>query len=127
MSRRSKTGVDARRAVVRRVTSIRREVAPSHGVLRSPADPLSISTHAFTESRFHHDFSRVRLHADGRAAFTADDAAAPRSAPDFELDPSLFIKRLDAPAVRETEKCEEFPGGSTDCEVDPKTGTPTGK
>jgi hypothetical protein len=24
-------------------------------------------------------------------------------------------------------KCEEFPGGSTDCEVDEQTGTPTGK
>lgn len=24
-------------------------------------------------------------------------------------------------------KCEEFPGGSTDCEVDEKTGNPTGK
>jgi Domain of unknown function (DUF4157) len=33
----------------------------------------------------------------------------------------------NAPAVREVEKCEEFPGGSTDCEVDQTTGTPTGK
>jgi hypothetical protein len=44
----------------------------------------------------------------------------------FELDPARFIKRMDATAERETEKCEEFPGGSTDCEVD-GSGTPTGK
>ena len=34
-----------------------------------------------------------------------------------------------APASPSTpsETCEQFPGGSTDCEVDEKTGTPTGK
>jgi hypothetical protein len=44
----------------------------------------------------------------------------------FELDPELFIKRMDAPAVREVEKCEELHGGHTECEKDDKTGTPTG-
>ncbi|WP_255398841.1 DUF4157 domain-containing protein [Nitrosovibrio sp. Nv6] len=31
------------------------------------------------------------------------------------------------PASKEEKKCEQFPGGSTDCVVDEKTGTPTGK
>jgi hypothetical protein len=44
----------------------------------------------------------------------------------FELDPSLFVKPMSAPAEREAGKCDEFPGGSTDCEVD-GSGTPTGK
>lgn len=45
----------------------------------------------------------------------------------FNLDPHLFLKKMDASAVKEGEKCEEFPGGSTECEVDEATGTPTGK
>ena len=45
----------------------------------------------------------------------------------FELDPQRFLVPLAAPAVKQREKCEEFPGGATDCEVDQKTGTPTGK
>jgi hypothetical protein len=45
----------------------------------------------------------------------------------FDLDPNLFIKWMDAPAVREREVCEEFPGGTTACELDETTGTLTGK
>jgi Domain of unknown function (DUF4157) len=44
---------------------------------------------------------------------------------DIELQPHLIP--LDAHAKRETEKCEKFPGGSTNCELDQKTGTLTGK
>ena len=44
----------------------------------------------------------------------------------FELDPELFVKPMETTAEREAEKCEEFPGGATDCEVD-ASGTPTGK
>jgi hypothetical protein len=43
----------------------------------------------------------------------------------FEVLPRLIP--MGAPAVREQEKCEQFPGGSTDCEVDKVSGTPTGK
>jgi hypothetical protein len=75
-----------------------------------------------TESRFGHDFSGLPVHANGRG----DVAGEPPVERSFELDPSMFLKPMSAPAVRETEKCEEFPGGSTDCEVD-GTGTPTGK
>lgn len=45
----------------------------------------------------------------------------------FELDPHMFLRPMESRAEREVEKCEEFPGGSTNCEVDLKTGTPTGK
>jgi hypothetical protein len=45
----------------------------------------------------------------------------------FELDPHMFLRPMESRAEKEVEKCEEFPGGSTDCEVDEKTGTPTGK
>jgi hypothetical protein len=45
----------------------------------------------------------------------------------FELDPRQFLKPMDAPAEREVEKCEEFPGGETNCQVNEKTGIPTGK
>lgn len=186
-----------------------------HHVLRSPGQPLDPATRAFMEPRFGYDFSKVRVHADSKAAesaravnaraftmgkdmvFGADQyspitsagrkllahelvhtvqqrsdensrlvindslehehevntavnralqqASIPvqkslnsRSLLRQELDPkeSLIIKHnfglqlhesMDAPAVRKVEKCEEFPGGSTDCEVDKKTGIPTGK
>lgn len=46
----------------------------------------------------------------------------------FELDPQSFLVPMQAPAAKEEEKkCEEFPGGSTDCDVDATTGTPTGR
>src|SRR5262249_39074881 len=42
-----------------------------HEVLRSPGQPLDGDTRAFLEPRFGHDFSRVRVHADSRAAESA--------------------------------------------------------
>jgi pimeloyl-ACP methyl ester carboxylesterase len=42
-----------------------------HEVLRSPGEPLDAATRAFMEPRFGHDFSTVRVHADGRAAESA--------------------------------------------------------
>jgi hypothetical protein len=185
-------------------------------VLRSSGQPLDGDSRAFFESRFNHDFSQIRVHADPRAANSAwavsalaytvgnhivfgTDQYAPQtdagqhllahelthtlqqrqgslSSPTvvdsdqhereaestaagissrqptalgssasagslfrqkgdvdgppaidrtFELQP--HVVPMDAHAEREKEKCEEFPGGSTDCEVDEKTGTPTGK
>jgi hypothetical protein len=48
------------------------EVPPIvHDVLRSPGQPLDASTRAFMEPRFSHDFSRVRVHTDSRAAESA--------------------------------------------------------
>jgi hypothetical protein len=42
-----------------------------HDVLRSPGQPLDNQTRAFMERRFAHDFSRVRIHADAKAAESA--------------------------------------------------------
>lgn len=43
---------------------------------------------------------------------------------DYTPDWSLFLRPMSAPAVQE--RCKEFPGGSTDCDVD-ASGTPTGR
>jgi hypothetical protein len=47
--------------------------APSsvHVVLRSPGQPLDQTTRTFMEPRFGHDFSRVRVHTNSRAAESA--------------------------------------------------------
>ena len=42
-----------------------------HEVLRSPGQPLDSETHAYMEPRFGHDFSRVRIHSDVKAAESA--------------------------------------------------------
>jgi len=42
-----------------------------HEVLHSPGQPLDASTRAFMEPRFGHDFSRVRVHTDAKAAESA--------------------------------------------------------
>jgi hypothetical protein len=42
-----------------------------HEVLGSPGQPLDIATRAFMEPRFGHDFSRVRVHTDAKAAESA--------------------------------------------------------
>lgn len=39
--------------------------------VRSPGQPLDAATRAFMEPRFGHDFSRVRIHNDGKAAESA--------------------------------------------------------
>lgn len=49
------------------------ETVPSivHEVLRSPGQPLDAATRSFMEPRFGHDFSRVKVHTDARAAESA--------------------------------------------------------
>ncbi|MGH7525493.1 MAG: DUF4157 domain-containing protein [Gemmatimonadales bacterium] len=42
-----------------------------HEVLRTPGRPLDAVTRTYMESRFGHDFGRVRVHADDRAARSA--------------------------------------------------------
>ena len=64
-----KKGMLQRRASSLEATS---EVPPIvHDVLRSPGQPLDVSTRAFMEPRLGHDFSQVRVHADTRAAESA--------------------------------------------------------
>jgi hypothetical protein len=52
--------------------------APSivHDVLRSSGQPLDAATRQFFEPRFSHDFSRVRIHADEKAAHSAREVSA---------------------------------------------------
>jgi Domain of unknown function (DUF4157) len=52
--------------------------APSivRDVLSSPGEPLDAATRAFFEPRFGHDFSRVRIHADAKAAASAREVDA---------------------------------------------------
>jgi Domain of unknown function (DUF4157) len=47
-----------------------------HDVLRSPGQPLDTATRAFMEPRFGHDFSKVRVHSDARAAEAASVLSA---------------------------------------------------
>jgi flagellar motor protein MotB len=47
-----------------------------HDVLRSPGRPLDTATRAFMEPRFGHDFGKVRVHADARAAEAASSINA---------------------------------------------------
>lgn len=42
-----------------------------HEVLRSPGKPIDQQARAFMEPRFGHDFSKVRIHADAKAAASA--------------------------------------------------------
>ncbi|HET9364525.1 MAG TPA: DUF4157 domain-containing protein, partial [Candidatus Angelobacter sp.] len=47
-----------------------------HEVLRSPGRPLDSATRAFMEPRFGHDFSKVRIHTDAKAAESAEAVGA---------------------------------------------------
>jgi hypothetical protein len=47
-----------------------------HDVLSSPGQPLDSSSRAFMEPRFGYDFSSVRIHADDKAAASADALSA---------------------------------------------------
>src|SRR5437870_5484816 len=42
-----------------------------HEVLRAPGQPLDAPTRGLMESRLGHDFARVRIHTDARAAESA--------------------------------------------------------
>lgn len=42
-----------------------------HEILNSPGQPLDTETRAFMETRFGHDFSKVRIHADSKSAASA--------------------------------------------------------
>jgi len=47
-----------------------------HDVLRSPGRPLDAATRTYMEPRFGHDFSKVRIHADTKAAESAKSVNA---------------------------------------------------
>jgi hypothetical protein len=62
-----------REAIGSRTSSPHPSEAPPivHEVLRSPGQPLDTAARAFLEPRFNHDFGRVRVHTDARAARSA--------------------------------------------------------
>lgn len=65
------------RAIAKPTTSAshkrRESSAPAivHEVLRAPGQPLDFQTRSFMEGKFGHDFSKVRIHADGKAGASA--------------------------------------------------------
>ena len=67
--------MQAKPLVQRRVSSSKPALAEAppivHEVLRSPGRSLEPSTRRSMEARFGHDFSRVRVHTDGKAAASA--------------------------------------------------------
>lgn len=92
-----------------------RACAPSHGkptpavinvaaVLREPGKPLSETARSYWEPRFGHDFSRVRIHADARAAEALESHAftvgrhivfsSQMREPETERDQSLLAHEL---------------------------------
>ena len=77
-------------------------VAPVvHEVLNSPGQPLDAKTNETMGSRFGHDFSKVRVHADGRAA----EAAEALSSHAFTLGADIvFGLGQYSPATREGQK-----------------------
>jgi flagellum-specific peptidoglycan hydrolase FlgJ len=67
-------------------------------VLRSPGQPLDLSTRAFFEPRFGSDFSRVRIHSDSRAAESARsvNALAYTVGRDIVFDSGRYAPRTSA-------------------------------
>ncbi|MBO0860425.1 MAG: DUF4157 domain-containing protein [Chloracidobacterium sp.] len=66
--------IEEEKLIQRKTTgNVQAQTAPSivYHVLRSPGQPLDVSTREFMETRFGHDFSRVRVHTDPRAADSA--------------------------------------------------------
>ncbi len=70
--------------------------------VRGPGQPLSDTALTYFESRFGHDFGRVRVHADARAANSARaiDAVAYTVGDDIAIDPGHEAMRTSAaPAI----------------------------
>ncbi|MEK6321048.1 MAG: DUF4157 domain-containing protein [Acidobacteriota bacterium] len=91
-----KKGLLQRRASSSEATS---EVPPIvHEVLRSSGQPLDASTRAFMGPRFGHDFSGVRVHADTRAAESAQavNALAYTMGKNVVFDQGLYDPHSDS-------------------------------
>lgn len=69
-----------------------------HDVLRSPGQPLDATTRLFFEKRFAQDFSSVRVHADSKAADSANSvhARAYTVGKDIVFGPGEFSPHTDA-------------------------------
>ncbi len=68
-----------------------------HEVLRSPGQPLDPATRDYFEPRLGHDFSKVRVHTDSRAAGSAAavDAAAYTAGRDIAFGAGRFSPRTE--------------------------------
>jgi hypothetical protein len=68
-----------------------------HEVLRSPGESLDAGTRAFMEPRFGHDFAKVRVHTDAKAAASARavDALAYTVGNDIVFDSGRFNMSAD--------------------------------
>jgi len=66
-------------------------------VLRSPGEPLDAATRGFFETRFGHDFSRVRIHADTTAAQSSQtiDASAYTAGADIVFAADRYAPRTE--------------------------------
>src|SRR5439155_10758844 len=75
------------------------EVPPIvHEVLNSPGEPLDAATRAFMEPRLGHDFSRVRIHTDAKAAESAQavNALAFTVGQDVVFGPGHYVPQTNA-------------------------------
>ena len=72
-----------------------------HEVLRSPGKPLDSGARRFFEPRFGHDFGRIRVHADDRAAESAKATNALAYAVGGNI---VFAKGAYAPGTREGQR-----------------------
>jgi hypothetical protein len=80
--RMAEPGKETNSSIMATASLVQRQVNPNsagigtappivHDVLASPGQPLDAATRAFFEPRFEHDFSRVRVHRDAKAAESA--------------------------------------------------------
>src|SRR5262249_40874555 len=76
MTRRFQTRTKMERSVSTRPNGLLSHKPVVSEALRTPAQPLDQRTRGFMESRFGHDFSRVRVHNDARAAEAAEAVGA---------------------------------------------------
>ena len=101
-----------------------------HEALRSPGQPLREDTRSLMESRFHHDFSRVRVHTDSKAA----ESSAAIGAAAYTVGRhivfggaahtlgSLESQRLLAHELRHTQQQEAMGGSGSLVVAPPDTG-----
>lgn len=121
----------AKRKSLQRKPGVGREtpdIPPSvHAVLNSPGEVLDGATRTFMESRFGRDFSRVRVHADDRAAASAQavDARAYTVGHDIVFGPGEYRpqgaagRRLLAHELAHTVQQAHLSGAAPSLEIGP--------
>jgi Domain of unknown function (DUF4157) len=104
-----------------------------HEVLRSPGSQLDDSTRAALEPQFGHDFGRVRVHTDSKAAASAQavDASAYTVGPNivfasgqFSPDTAQGRKLLAHELTHTIQQGMQLPSGGSDLRIDSADGPP---